>query len=91
MEVIDMINNKENPNRHLGDLGNIEANESGIALIDRTDRMVPLRGPQSVIGRSITVHQNFDDFGLGGNDMSVITGNAGPAIGCGVIGRVESE
>ena len=42
-------------NRHNGDLGNIEANEQGVANIDMTDRMVTLTGQYSCIGRTVVV------------------------------------
>lgn len=42
-------------NRHNGDLGNIEANEQGVASIDMTDRMVTLTGQYSCIGRTVVV------------------------------------
>jgi Cu-Zn family superoxide dismutase len=51
--------------RHLGDLGNIEANLYGIAKFDFYDWLLRLDGPNSIIGRSVVVHQNPDDLGLG--------------------------
>lgn len=65
--------------RHVGDLGNITANDEGVAKVDITDSVISLRGPQSVIGRSIMVHADPDDFGQP-------TGNAGARVGFGVIG-----
>ena len=41
-----------------------------------------LTGLYSVIGKSIAVYENEDDFGLGGNDSSEINGNAGRILGC---------
>ncbi|RKP22949.1 Cu/Zn superoxide dismutase [Syncephalis pseudoplumigaleata] len=40
----------EDAERHAGDLGNITANDEGIADINKTDRMMKLIGPLSVIG-----------------------------------------
>lgn len=40
----------------------------------------------SVIGRSVIVHENVDDLGKGGHELSLSTGNAGGRIACGVIG-----
>lgn len=53
--------------RHVGDLGNLQANHEGIAEICIVDRMVTLYGPNSVLGRSIVVHKQIDDLGKGGN------------------------
>ena len=40
-----------------------------------------------MIGRAIVVHAEADDLGLGGNEGSLRTGNAGGRVGCGVIGQ----
>ena len=77
---------KKDKERHVGDLGNIEANEKGIAKINITDHLVKLRGKYSVIGRSIIVHEDPDDLGKGCNDESLKTGNAGKRLACGIIG-----
>ena len=72
--------------RHVGDLGNIFANNQGIAKIDIIDDKVKLRGKYSVIGRSLIVHEDYDDLGRGGYEDSLTTGHSGKRIGCGVIG-----
>lgn len=41
--------------RHVGALGNIEADANGVANINIVDRMVKLYGPISVDGRAIVV------------------------------------
>lgn len=51
--------------RHLGDLGNIEANMNGIAVAEWKGIDMDLLGPLSVVGRSCVVHKNEDDLGLG--------------------------
>lgn len=68
--------------RHVGDLGNLEANSQGLAHYDRVDSVISLNGPQSIIGKSIIVHADEDDL------VSDPTGNAGKRIACGEI--VES-
>ena len=72
--------------RHVGSLGNIEADDSGVAKVDISDNLVKLIGPQSIIGRSIAVHAGEDDLGKGGHENSLIDGNSGPVAGAGVIG-----
>ena len=41
--------------RHAGDLGNIVADASGVAIIDFEDCQIPLSGKNSIIGRSVVV------------------------------------
>lgn len=72
--------------RMVGDIGNIVADEAGIAEVKIEDSMVKLYGPHSVIGRSIVIFAGEDDGGKGGQEKSLTTGNPGPAIACGVIG-----
>jgi Cu-Zn family superoxide dismutase len=67
--------------RHVGDLGNLEADGQGHATYKRTDSMIKLSGPHSVIGRALIVHAKPDDF-----KTQTPPGNAGDRIGCGVIG-----
>ncbi|KAM7539161.1 hypothetical protein Aperf_G00000048249 [Anoplocephala perfoliata] len=77
--------------RHVGDLGNVEADASGKAVFDITDKMISLSGQHSVIGRCMVVHTDPDDLGLGGHELSPITGNAGARVACGVIGIAKSD
>ena len=72
--------------RHVGDLGNVLASDDGTAKYSRLDHQVNLFGATSVVGRSCVLHRNEDDLGLGGNEESLKTGNAGARIACGVIG-----
>ena len=70
---------------HVGDLGNITADGSGVAKFTiRADR-VDLLGDRSVVGRGIVVHSDKDDLGKGGDEESLKTGNAGDRLACGVI------
>lgn len=66
--------------RHVGDLGNIQADENGKAHLEMTDRVISLRGPHSIVGLAVIVHAGADDL------TSQPTGNAGPRVACGVIG-----
>jgi len=73
--------------RHVGDLGNIIFNSKGECKMTMEDNQVKLRGIKAnVIGRSIVIHSKEDDLGLGKNEDSLKTGNAGSRITCAVIG-----
>lgn len=66
--------------RHAGDMGNVVANEKGIAQMEYFDTHLRLNGSNSIIGHSIIVHKDEDDL------SSQPTGNAGARVACGVIG-----
>ena len=70
---------------HVGDLGNIVADEQGIARFKIVARRVDLSGDRSVVGRAMVIHADEDDLGLGGDEESLKTGNAGERLACGVI------
>lgn len=72
--------------RHVGDLGNIVANEAGVATVDIKDSLLSISGANGIIGRTIVVHADPDDFGKGGHELSKVTGNAGARVACGIIG-----
>ncbi|XP_049762296.1 superoxide dismutase [Cu-Zn]-like [Schistocerca cancellata] len=72
--------------RHVGDLGNIEAGENGVANISIRDRVISLTGRNNILGRSVVVHSDKDDLGKGGFEDSLTTGHAGTREACGVIG-----
>lgn len=65
--------------RHVGDLGNVEADKEGNAHYERIDKMISFKGETSILGRSIVVHSDPDDF------VTQPTGNAGVKLGCGII------
>ncbi len=77
--------------RHVGDLGNIKANKMGNVNVTLYDNLVKLRGKYSVIGRSVVLHQDPDDLGLGHNPDSLTTGNSGKRIACGIIGIARGK
>ena len=66
--------------RHTGDLGNITADEKGVADLEWVDATMQLSGPHSVIGRAVIIHAKEDDL------KTQPTGNAGAREACGVIG-----
>ncbi len=70
--------------RHVGDLGNVIADSEGNAIYELIDQHTTLNGPHSIIGRSLIVHADPDDY------VSQPTGNAGARIGCGVIGIAKN-
>jgi Cu-Zn family superoxide dismutase len=70
---------------HVGDLGNITADDSGTADIKIVAKRIDLIGERSIVGRSIVVHKDVDDLGKGGDEESLKTGNAGDRLACGVI------
>lgn len=41
--------------RHVGDLGNIEADSSGVAKVDIADKVISLTGAHNIIGRTLVV------------------------------------
>jgi Cu-Zn family superoxide dismutase len=69
--------------RHVGDLGNLTADDSGMAHYERTDDVIALSGDHSIVGRGIIVHAGADDL------TSQPTGAAGARVACGVIGIAE--
>jgi len=75
---------------HVGDLGNITADEDGVANISIVAKRVDLTGERSVIGRAVVVHSDQDDLGQGGDSESLKTGNAGDRLACGVITLKET-
>jgi len=70
--------------RHVGDLGNVRADESGRATFKFTDRLVNV---SDVIGRSLVVADGPDDFGQGNSPMSKVNGDCGKLLSCGIIAR----
>ena len=66
--------------RHVGDLGNIEADSDGKAHLELTDKMMTMSGENSILGRGLIVHEKADDL------KTQPTGDAGGRLACGVIG-----
>ena len=74
--------------RHVGDLGNVEAGESGAVEIRQVDSFASLSGPRSIVGRALVITANFDDLGRGGTADSVTSGSSGSAVACGIISYI---
>jgi Cu-Zn family superoxide dismutase len=66
--------------RHAGDLGNVNADDSGKAKVELDDRVLQLNGERSIVGRSVIVHGKADDL------KTQPSGDAGPRLACGVVG-----
>ena len=81
----DGVDHGDLDNGHVGDLGNITANPSGIADFTIVSKRIDLTGDRSVVGRAIVIHSDEDDLGKGGDAESLKTGNAGERVACGVI------
>lgn len=71
--------------RHVGDLGNLEAGADGRATADFVDDALQLAGPLSIIGRAVIIHARADDL------KSQPAGDAGSRVAGGVIGIVDSK
>lgn len=73
--------------RHVGDLGNLVTDKNGVVKYRMFDDVIKLRGTKAnIIGRGLIIHADPDDCGKGGNEASLINGNAGKRIACAVIG-----
>ena len=65
--------------KHVGDFGNLEANEQGVARYERVFNWLTFKGTNSIINRAVIVHEKADDL------TTQPTGNAGGRLACGVI------
>ena len=71
-------------NRHTGDLGNIRG------PFFRSSYILKDVAVHELYGRSVIVHEDADDYGKGGQENSLTTGNSGKRIGCAIIGRIDT-
>ena len=68
---------------HAGDLGNIKTDENGNCKITlKTSKFIV----DNILGRSIIIHEDEDDLGLGEFEDSKTTGHSGSRIACSLIG-----
>eukprot|EP00095_Tigriopus_kingsejongensis_P006111 maker-scaffold872_size86337-snap-gene-0.18 protein:Tk06111 transcript:maker-scaffold872_size86337-snap-gene-0.18-mRNA-1 annotation:"copper chaperone for superoxide dismutase" len=74
----------EEAERHVGDLGNIRADETGRAVFKFADKLVKV---WDIVGRSVVVAEGQDDLGQGQSPLSQINGNCGSLLSCGIIAR----
>ena len=76
--------------RHTGDLGNISLPQSKDPVLRQYK--YTLRGvtAEELWGRSVIVHEDPDDLGLGEKEDSLTTGHSGRRIACAVIGRCSA-
>lgn len=71
--------------RHVGDLGNLDSDASGMAHLEQVDHKLELEGDYRILGKAVVVHAQADDL------SSQPTGDAGARIACGVIEAVDSS
>src|SRR4030081_3288175 len=69
--------------RHVGDFGNVEADASGKVHFELKEKNLKLSGPDSIMGKSVVVHEKEDDL------KTDPSGNSGARVGCGVIAAVK--
>lgn len=69
--------------RHVGDLGNLDAGEDGTASAEYVDSVISFTGSDSILGRGFIVHAGEDDL------ESQPSGDAGNRLACGVIGVAQ--
>ncbi len=65
--------------RHVGDLGNLEAEADNMAQVSGTFEAISLDGPNSIVGHALIIHQGEDNL------TSQPSGDSGPEVGCGII------
>lgn len=71
------------PQHHVGDFGNLEANQEGVARLELVAPWLSFDGTNSIIGKAVIVHEKADDL------QTQPTGNAGGRWACGVIQAVN--
>ena len=73
--------------RHAGDFGSIVAGANGVATLDfeiAASSSSTLFGENTLIGRSLVIHELEDDFGQP-------TGNAGSRLACGILVKTNGN
>ncbi|MEX0608414.1 MAG: superoxide dismutase family protein [Balneolaceae bacterium] len=72
----------EEGNRHMGDMGNLNATSGQTTTISYVDEVIDIN---QIIGRAVVIHGSQDDL------ESQPSGDAGPRLACGVIGIAEAD
>jgi Cu-Zn family superoxide dismutase len=67
---------------HVGDMGNIKADDKGHAHVEVMLPAATISGKNAILGRGVIVHAGVDKF-------TQPVGDAGGRIGCGVIGIAQ--
>lgn len=80
-----------NKPRHAGDLiNNFTTDDKGQFVFSYIDDKLSKVDFTDIYGRSVVIHDGIDDLGRGrglNKKESLITGNAGSRLACGIIGR----
>lgn len=71
--------------RHAGDLGNVEADASGVVEARIEDSLLEMEGERGVVGHAIIVHSGEDDL------ASQPSGESGDPLACGVVRAVSGD
>ncbi len=70
---------------HAGDMGNFLYTPDGKMTAKIFSFDLTMNGKDSIIGKSVVLHQDLDDGGLGNATSSNTTGNSGARIACATI------
>ena len=70
---------RDEKSAHIGDMGNIVANEDGEARLEYVDPHMALQGEKSILGKAVIVHAQADDL------TTQPSGDSGARVGCGVV------
>lgn len=59
--------------------------EKGSVQINIIDKLISLNGKNSILKKSVVIHEKVDDLGKGTSKDSKKTGDSGIRIACGII------
>lgn len=77
---------RESEVRHAGDLGNVVSMNGCVKTRIEVEGKV-----EDFVGRGLVFHQKTDDLGEGGDEESLLTGNAGGRLLCSPIVRMQTH